>query len=228
MQKPAAREIADPLTNNCSNHVDGVVGTNELGKLSNRIGLEDACCNDGGLIDKEKLISRFSEKMEKVVWSPKMRGFKMYGTCMREQFLAAIGKKSPDTLSGTPTGSDADPVDTISETPTGSEPEPVDALSGTPAGSDAEPVDALSGTPAGSDADPVDALSGTPTGSDADPVDTISDALTGPDADPVDTISETLSIDDLVKQILSKLDLSEEETESFLETMKNYGINVAA
>jgi hypothetical protein len=40
-------------------------------------------------------------------------------------------------------------------------------------------------------------------------------------------VSGNQSISDLVKQLLSQLDLSNEETESFLEAMKNYGINVA-
>ena len=44
----------------------------------------------------------------------------------------------------------------------------------------------------------------------------------------IDELSETQSSSDLVKQLLSQLDLSEEETESFLETMQNYGINVTA
>jgi len=39
-------------------------------------------------------------------------------------------------------------------------------------------------------------------------------------------VSGNQSISDLVKQLLSQLDLSNEETESFLEVMKNYGINV--
>ena len=41
-----------------------------------------------------------------------------------------------------------------------------------------------------------------------------------------DVISETQSSSDLVKRLLSLLNLSEEETESFLKTMQNYGINV--
>ena len=47
-----------------------------------------------------------------------------------------------------------------------------------------------------------------------------------PDTEPVDGISEPQSIIDLVKQLLSRLDLSKEETENFIETMKDYGINM--
>ena len=48
------------------------------------------------------------------------------------------------------------------------------------------------------------------------------------DKEPTGVNAGVQSISDLVKQLLSQLDLSDEETESFFANMKNYGINVTA
>jgi hypothetical protein len=158
IQKPDASEIANRMINNRDKDGDGALSADELGKLSDRMGLVESDFNDDGLIDKEKLISKISEKLEKTGGSPQIRGLKMYRMCMM-------------------------PTDAIPET---------QSISGT------EPTDAIPET---------QSISGT---------------------EPTDAIPETQSISDLVRQLLSQLDLSEEETESFLEVMENYGINVTA
>jgi Ca2+-binding EF-hand superfamily protein len=172
MQKPDANEIANRIIQKCDKDNDGALSADELGKLSERLGLVEADFNEDGLIDQEKLISKISEKLEE------------------------IGKESVDVIAETQSGSDTEPVDVIAETQSGSDTEPVDVIAETQSGSDTEPVDVIAKTQSGSD------------------------------TEPVDVIAETQSSSDLVKQLLSQLDLSEEEIASFLETMKNYGINV--
>jgi hypothetical protein len=63
---------------------------------------------------------------------------------------------------------------------------------------------------------------------DEEKTDAISETESISDTEPVDGISEPQSIINLVEQLLSRLDLSEEETENFIETMKDYGINMTA
>ena len=65
--------------------------------------------------------------------------------------------------------------------------------------------------------EPTDVTSETQSISDTETTDVISETQTIADTDTTDVISETKSISDLVRQLLSQLDLSEEETESFLE-----------
>ena len=168
MQKPGSSEIADRIISNGDKDGDGALSADELGKLIDRIGLVEADFNLDGLIDKEKLISKISEKLEEMEWSPKKRGLKMYRTCMGRLFDVEIDRESTDAVSETQSRSDTEPAETISE------------------------IQGSSFT------------------------------------DSVDLISEPESIMDLVKQLLSRLNLSEEKTESFLETMKSYGINATS
>ena len=76
MQKPDASEIANQMINNRDKDGDGALNTDELGRLSDRMGLVEADFNEDGLIDQEKLISKISEKLEKMEGLPKIRGLK--------------------------------------------------------------------------------------------------------------------------------------------------------
>jgi hypothetical protein len=138
MEKPDASEIADRIFSHRDKDGDGALSADELGRLSDRLGLVEEDFNSDGLIDKEKLIAKISEKLENMEKSPKMRDLNLHRICMIKQMAAQMGQESTDTVSETPSSSD------------------------------------------------------------------------------------------LVKQLLSQLNLSEEETASFLETMKHYGINVTA
>lgn len=129
MKKADANEFANRIIQYRDKDGDGALGADELGNLTERLGFVEADFDEDGLIGKEKLISKISEK------------------------LAEIGKE---------------PADVVAETQDSSDKE------STVVNADAQ------------------------------------------------------SISDLVKQLLSQLNLSDEETESFFATMKNYGINVTA
>jgi len=137
-EKPDASEIAHHMIYDYDKDRDGALSADELGKLSDKLGLVEADFNDDGLVDQEKLISKISEKLEKMEGPTKMRGLEMHPIYIIKQLAAEIGEESTDV------------------------------------------------------------------------------------------ISETQSSFDLVKQLLGQLDLSEKETEKFLETMKNYGIKATA
>jgi hypothetical protein len=198
MQKPDASEIANQMINNRDKDGDGALNTDELGRLSDRMGLVEADFNEDGLIDQEKLISKISEKLEKMEGLPKIRGLKIYRICMNEQMAAEIGNESTGVISETESSSETDPNGVISE------------------------------TQSSFTTDPTGVISETESSSETDPTGVISETQSSFATDPTGVISETQSISDLVKQLLSRLDLSNEEIESFLETMKNYGINVTA
>lgn len=127
MQKPDANEIANQIIKKRDKDSDGALSADELGKFSERLGLVEADFDEDGLIDREKLVTKISEKLEE------------------------ISKKS---------------VHLVTETQSSS------------------------------------------------------------DTEPSDVVTETQSKSDLVKQLLSQLDLSEEEIKSFFENMQNCGIDV--
>jgi hypothetical protein len=158
-QKPDINELGDRIIQRRDKDGNGALTLDELGKLSERLRLVEADFDEDGLIDREKLISRISEKLE------------------------GIGKESADEVAETQGISDTEPTDVVAETQNISDTKPADVVAEAPSISD--------------------------TGS-------------------ADVVAEAQSISDLVQQLLSQLDLSKEQTESFLETMKNYGINITA
>ena len=91
---------------------------------------------------------------------------------------------------------------------------------------DEESTDVISETQSSADTVAADAASETQSISDTVPDDAVSETQGGSDTEPVAVISEPQGIIDLVKQLLSRLDLSEEETENFIETMRDYGIDM--
>jgi EF hand len=213
MQKPDASEIANQMINNRDKDGDGALSTDELGKLSDRMGLVETDFNDDGLIDQEKLISKISEKLEKMEGLPKMRGLKIYRICMDKQMAAEIGNESNGDISE---------AQTISET------ESPGAMSDGRIISETESPGAMSEAQTISETESPGAMSDGRIISETESPGAMSDGRIISETESPGAMSEAQTISDLVKQLLSKLDLSEEETEIFLETMKNYGINVTA
>jgi Ca2+-binding EF-hand superfamily protein len=112
MQKPDANEIANRIIKNRDKDNDGALSADELGKLSERLGLVEADFNEDGLIDQEKLISKISEKLEE------------------------MSKKSAEVIAGAQSASDAEPAEVIAETQSASDTEPAEVIAETQSASD--------------------------------------------------------------------------------------------
>jgi len=213
MQKPDANEIANQMINSRDKDGDGALNADELGKLSDRLGLVEADFNEEGLIDQETLVSKISEKLEKMHGFPKMRGLKIYREYMYEQMATGIDNESVGVIAETESNSETESTGVVAETESSSETESVGVVAETESNSETESTGVVAETESSSETESVGVVAETESNSETE--------STG-------MVAETKSISDLVKQLLSQLDLSEEETESLLETLRNYGINVNA
>jgi hypothetical protein len=127
MQKPDANEIANRIIKNRDKDNDGALSADELGKLSERLGLVEADFNEDGLIDQEKLISKISEKLEE------------------------MSKKSAEVIAGAQSASDTEPAEVIAEAQSASDTEPAEVIAGAQSASDAEPAEVIAETQSASD-----------------------------------------------------------------------------
>jgi len=76
LQKPGISETGNQMTNNAVKYGDEVLGTDELGKLSRGMVAVKADYNDGGLLEQERVTSKFLKLQERKVLrgiSPEMR-----------------------------------------------------------------------------------------------------------------------------------------------------------
>jgi len=197
-QKPDASEIANQIINNRDKDGDGALNADELGKLSDRLGVVETDFNEDGLIDREKLVSKISEKLEKMEELPKKRGPRIYRSFNNSGLLpyprpfnnsGLLPYSRPFNNSG---------LLPYSRPFNNSGLLPYSALRS----KETEPEILNESTIV------------------------ISEPDNNSEPEMASVVSGNQSISDLVKQLLSRLDISNEETETFMEVMKNYGINV--
>ena len=272
MQKPDASEIANQIINNRDKDGDGALNADELGKLSDRMGLVEADFNEDGLIDQEKLVSKISEKLEQMEGLPRMRGLKIYRTFMNNEMAEEIGNELTGVVSGNQSNSETELTGVVSGNQSNSETELTGVVSEPESNSETELTGVVSEPESNSETELTGVVSGNQSNSETELTGVVSEPesnseteltgvvsepesnseteltgvvsepesnseteLTGVVSEPesnsetelTGVVSGNQSISDLVKQLLSQLDLSNEEAESFLEAMKNYGINVA-
>ena len=261
-QKPDANEIANQMINNRDKDGDGSLSADELGKLSRRLGIVETDFNEDGLIDREKLASKISEKLEKMEELPKMRGLRIYRSFNNSDLMpyphsfnnsdlmpySAIRSKETETEIGNESTS------VISEPDNNSEPEMASVVSENQSISDLvkqllsrldlsnNNSDLMPYPHSFNNSDlmpyprpfnnsylmPYSAIRSKETETEIgnESTSVISEPDNNSEPEMASVVSENQSVSDLVKQLLSRLDLSNEKTESFLEVMKNYGINV--
>jgi hypothetical protein len=203
MEKPDASEIADRIFSHRDKDGDGALSADELGRLSDRLGLVEEDFNSDGLIDKEKLIAKITEKLEKMG--------KPDASEIADRIFSHRDKDGDGALSADELGRLSDRLGLVEEDFNS------DGLI------DKEKLIAKI-------SEKLENMEKSPKMRDLNlhRICMIKQMAAQMGQESTDTVSETPSSSDLVKQLLSQLNLSEEETASFLETMKHYGINVTA
>jgi hypothetical protein len=154
--------------------------------------------NDEGLMDQETLISKISEKLEKMECMPRMRGLEIYRICMIRQMEADLGNESTGGVTETQNDSETESSGVVAET-------------------QIEPETVSSGVVAEIQID-----------SETESPGVVAETQIEPETESVGVVAEPQIDADFMKQLLSQLDLSEKETENSPETMDNYSIDVTS